>query len=116
MPILESIILGLEDSCNKNFRLILSLKPFKEFPVEILHKGIKTTFEPPSGLKNTLHRSYESVDWKIIENSKNTSIVKKLMFGLAFFHSIVQERKNFKSLGWNINYSFSITDLLISLG
>jgi hypothetical protein len=47
MNTLESLIDGLDDKCHNDFRLILSLKPFKEFPIGILHKGIKTTFESP---------------------------------------------------------------------
>jgi dynein heavy chain len=32
---------------------------------------------------------------------------KKLMFSLSWFHSIVIERKKFKTLGWNVVYDFN---------
>lgn len=39
----------------------------------------------------------------------------RLLYSLAFFHAIIQERKQFHSIGWNNAYDFSKTDFEVSV-
>ncbi|KAA6361190.1 MAG: hypothetical protein EZS28_043283 [Streblomastix strix] len=39
---------------------------------------------------------------------------KRLLFGLGFFHAVIQKRRNYGPLGWNIMYDWSLADLDVS--
>ena len=76
---------------------------------------MKLTNEPPQGLRAKLLGcfSFAQRDW--FESSVHSRAFKKLFFGLAVFHSLVQERRRFGPLGFNASYDFSEADFGISV-
>ena len=93
-----------------NFRLWMSSSPHPKFPISILQKCIKVTTEPPKGMKANMYRLYTNMTADKFTHVQNRSNYKKIVFSLCWFHSIIIERKRFKSLGWNIIYDFNDSD------
>ena len=97
-----------------DFRLFLTSMPASYFPVPILQNGIKLTTEPPKGIRQNLTRSLDNIggwtDFDAIEDRVQKPW-NKIVFGAAFFHATVQERRSYGALGFNIPYEFNDTDL-----
>ncbi|XP_071996145.1 dynein axonemal heavy chain 14 isoform X2 [Engystomops pustulosus] len=121
MPRLREIVDGFEQqdgSMDPHFRLWLSSKPDESFPVSILQKGLKMAVEPPVGLKGKLLETFDSsglITEKIFHKEDGRPLWKRLLFSLCLFHAVINERRKYGALGWNIPYDFTISDLEVSV-
>ncbi|MEW5298927.1 MAG: hypothetical protein WDW36_001997 [Sanguina aurantia] len=107
LPTLEKELYTL--SKHENFRLFLTSEPHDKFPTTLLEGSLKVTFEAPPGLKKNLLRTYEA--WSQEYIAEGTPLRAQLLFILAWFNAVVQERRTYIPQGWTKFYEFSFADL-----
>ncbi|KAM3930843.1 dynein axonemal heavy chain 14 [Leptodactylus fuscus] len=123
MPRLREIVDGFEQQAgamDPQFRLWFSSKSEESFPVSILQKGFKMAVEPPMGLKGQLLQTFDSsgsglITEKIFEKEDGRPAWKRLLFSLCLFNAVINERRKYGALGWNIPYDFTLSDLEVSV-
>ncbi|TYZ58493.1 hypothetical protein PybrP1_004198 [[Pythium] brassicae (nom. inval.)] len=106
LPTLEKEINVLAP--HHKFRLWLTTEPHDAFPLVLLEQSIKITFESPPGMKKNLQRTYAS--WGPEFVGRGSAARAQLLFLLAFFHALLQERRTYLPQGWTKFYEFSFGD------
>ena len=84
--------------------------PEKNFPYEQISSRNPSNRYQPGTLTLKLVSAYQ-----LVPPVSPSQVFEKLLFGLCFFHALVQERRKFGPLGWNIAYGFNESDLRISV-
>jgi dynein heavy chain len=110
-------VLERRDANNKphaDFRLWLTTEPSADFPLGILQRSLKVVNEPPNGLKMNLKSTMSRVTEAQLEECPHPAF-RPLVFTLAFFHAVVQERRKYGKIGWNVVYDFNETDFTVSM-
>ncbi|XP_006865538.1 PREDICTED: dynein heavy chain 10, axonemal [Chrysochloris asiatica] len=97
-----------------DFRLWLTTDPTKGFPIGILQKSLKVVTEPPNGLKLNMRATYFKISHEMLEQCPHRAF-KPLVYVLAFFHAVVQERRKFGKIGWNVYYDFNESDFQVCM-
>ncbi|XP_034941913.1 dynein heavy chain 6, axonemal [Chelonus insularis] len=113
MPRLERLVIEITEAVidvHKDFRLFLSSLPSSTFPISVLENAVKITNEPPKGLKANMKRMLFDLDEDFFEQNDLGLQWRSMIYGICFFHAIIQERKKFGPLGWNISYEFTDND------
>jgi dynein heavy chain len=93
----------------ESFRIWITTDVMETFPINLLQCSIKYSFDPPAGVKAGLRRTFLQISQEALDIS-STSQWKYMLYGIAFMHTIVQERRKFGPLGWNIPYEFNASD------
>jgi dynein heavy chain len=127
LPNLERIIEDMATekrykTLDPNFRLFLTAVSTDGFPISILQNGIKLTKDPPKGVKANMLQIYmnqnaSKQEKKFYDDMIETRVEdwKPLFMALAYFHSVIRERRRFGPVGWNIPYDFNESDFKISV-
>lgn len=98
---------------HKDFRLWLTTQPTDKFPLGILQKSLKIVTEPPDGLKSNMKSTLSKYNEDDL-NSCSHAAFKPLIYIIAFFHAIIQDRRKYGKIGWNVSYDFNESDFKIS--
>ena len=93
---------------DKKFRLWMTSEPHPKFPSILLKTSLTITYESPPGIKNSLQRTYQS--WAPTFEEGNL-LKSQILFILAWFNSLIQERRKYIPQGWSKYYEFSYGDL-----
>jgi dynein heavy chain len=108
---LEKILEKMENP-HKDFRLWITTDPTDQFPLGILQRSFKVVMEPPNGLKLNIRSTFAKLSAKSMEECEQPAF-KPLIFVLGFLHAVVQERRKYGKLGWNVPYDFNESDFRV---
>nr|CAK6928266.1 unnamed protein product [Fasciola hepatica] len=97
-----------------DFRLWITTELVSNFPIGMLQRSYKVVMEPPSGLKQNLIAGLSKLSHEQFVSCAHPNY-RACLFTLIFLHSVLQERRRFGKLGWNVSYDFSDSDFLVSL-
>ena len=112
LPRLETILEALE-APHKDFRLWLTTKPSKAFPIGILQTAMKIVTEPPDGLRQNINALTSKLTDESLKQCEHPNY-KGLSYVIMFFHAILLDRKKFGKIGFNVEYDFNESDFRIS--
>ena len=70
--------------------------------------------EPPNGLKLNLRSTYFKIPNTALTDCPHSAF-PTLVFVLAFFHAVVQERRKYGKIGWNVSYDFNESDFQVCM-
>uniref|UniRef100_A0A7N8Y270 Dynein axonemal heavy chain 10 n=1 Tax=Mastacembelus armatus TaxID=205130 RepID=A0A7N8Y270_9TELE len=99
---------------NPKFRLWITTNPIKDFPIGILQKSLKVVTEPPNGLKLNMRATYSKISYETLTACPHPAF-RSLVYVLVFFHAVVQERRKYGKIGWNVSYDFNESDFFVCM-
>lgn len=120
MPELESLIQSVQKpNTHKKFRVFFTCIQMDDCSSHLLRKSIKVALQQPTGIKKRIERQINDIekdkDGGFKRSNTNGNFHKNMFFGLAYFYSILDGRKEYGTLGWNVFSGFDSSDFEISM-
>ena len=97
-----------------DFRLWLTTEPTDKFPLSILQQSLKVVTEPPDGLKQNMRALFSKISDEALKECPHPAFTP-IVYVLTFAHAVVQDRKKYGKIGWNVSYDFNDSDFRISM-
>lgn len=69
--------------------------------------------EPPNGLKLNMRATYFKIPLETLMSCPHPAF-RSLVYVLTFFHAVVQERRKYGKIGWNVPYDFNESDFQVN--
>ncbi len=79
-------------------------------PASLVRSCYKVVFEPPSGVKQALQRSYQSV-LEPARTDRAPALRARVHFLAVWLHAVIVERMRYNPIGWSKAYEFNEADL-----
>uniref|UniRef100_H2LCS2 Dynein axonemal heavy chain 10 n=1 Tax=Oryzias latipes TaxID=8090 RepID=H2LCS2_ORYLA len=99
---------------NINFRMWITTNAIDDFPIGILQKSQKVVAEPPEDIKLNMKATYSKISQQTLSSCQHPAFCS-LVYVLAFFHAVVQERSKYGKTGWSVPCNFNDSDFSASL-
>ena len=103
---LEYILASVKEDAHLDFRIFLISDEALQ-STEIMQMSWKICLKIPKGIKNNLMQGFSEFE----DEKPNNPIYYPLIFSLCLMHAVIQNRKNYGTIGWNVPYNFSVQDL-----
>ena len=72
----------------------------------ILQRSLKVVQEPPNSLRLNMRNTFAKIDDEELQSCTHR-LYAPLVYVITFFHAVVQERRKYGKIGWNVNYDFN---------
>lgn len=87
--------------------------PLKSAGLHVLSHYVQVVTEPPNGLKLNMRATYSKISHEALTTCPHPAF-RSLVYVLTFFHAVVQERRKYGKIGWNVSYDFNESDFFVS--
>ncbi|KAG2382028.1 hypothetical protein C9374_005820 [Naegleria lovaniensis] len=114
MKNVEHILEKLDkDKVHDEFRLWLTTEVTPKFPIGILQRSLKVVTEPPNSLQLNMKSTFSNISNAELDECTHKAF-RPLVYVLSYFHAVIQERRKYGKIGWNIPYDFNKSDFDVS--